>query len=125
MALTRCPSCDHPVSTPFTYAWSAWQKLACQNCKARLERGRSRASWLILPLVLSSTTFGFLASWLRQRPFVAGLVVGLMAAGYVGAIILLIWDWRRPRLRVRKKLPQPEIRLNLDLKGQDKIQRIR
>ncbi|MBZ5532674.1 MAG: hypothetical protein LAO20_14675 [Acidobacteriia bacterium] len=125
MAFSRCPRCDHQVSTPVTYDWSAWSKLACPNCKARLERTRSRASWLILPLVLSSTTFGFLAGWLRPLPFMAGVFFGLLIAGYVGAIILLIWDWRRPRLLVRKKLPQPEIRLNLDLKGQDKIRKIR
>jgi hypothetical protein len=64
---------------------------------------------------------GVHALWLRQRPFLAGVIVGLLAAGYLVVISLSIWDWRHPRLQVRKKLPRPEIALNLDLKGPENI----
>jgi uncharacterized paraquat-inducible protein A len=117
MAQSRCPQCDHPVSTPSAYDWQEWQKLACPNCQARLERGRSRAARVVLPLLIFSMTLpGWMSLTLRQRPFLAGIIVGLLGAGYIFALGMLIWDALHPRLQVRKKLPKPEITLDLNLK---------
>jgi hypothetical protein len=54
--------------------------------------------------------------------------MGALFGGYVvGLVVLAIlwrWEWRHPVLRIRK-LPKPEIALNLNLKDPENIRTLR
>ncbi len=101
--MAKCPACEHDVVTPFVLDADAWRWLVCPNCAARLERKKPR---LVLPMT------GF---------FLALLALGRL--GYRFAIVsealmivifvVILAEFMRPELQLRKPLPKPEIELKI------------
>ena len=101
--MAKCPACTQDVSTPSILDLEGWSRLACPNCGARLEVKAPR-SLAFAPLVGSLPVLGM------QGHAFATVAIVLMLA--VNVIILL--DFMHPELRLRKRLPQPEIPLNIN-----------
>jgi hypothetical protein len=58
------------------------------------------------------------------RIFLMGALFGGYVVGLIVLAILWSWGWWHPVLRIRK-LPKPEIALNLDLKDPENIRTLR
>ncbi len=100
--MAKCPVCEHEVVTPFVLNVDAWRWLVCPHCAARLERKNPR---IVVPLM------GFWLALLalgRLGHRFATIAEVLMVAIFV--VILL--EFMRPELQLRKPLPKPEIKLN-------------
>jgi hypothetical protein len=101
--MAKCPVCEHDVVTPFFLNVDAWRWLACPHCAARLERKNPR-SVALLPLWI-----GLIALSGRVHRF-AVIVEVLMVA----IVVVILVEFMRPQLRLRKSSPKPEIRLNIN-----------
>jgi hypothetical protein len=101
--MAKCPVCEQDVATPFFLNVDGWRWLACPHCAARLERKNPR-SVALLPVWI-----GLIALGGRGHRF-AVIAEVLMAAIFV--VILL--EFMRPRLQLRKPPPEPEIKLNIN-----------
>ena len=103
--MAKCPACDHDVRTPFFLNIDAWRHLLCPHCKARLEMKPPR-SFVLAPLMAPLFVLA------RQ-----GRVLEVIAFVYMFAtIFLLLLESARPKVQLRKKpLPEPTIRLNIDV----------
>ena len=102
--MTKCPACDHDVATPFILNADAWRWLVCPHCAARLERKNPQ---IIVPLT------GFWLALLalgRMGHRFAILAEVLMIAIFIVILVKLM----RPELQLRKPLPKPEIKLNIN-----------
>jgi DNA-directed RNA polymerase subunit RPC12/RpoP len=102
--MAKCPACDHDVRTPYFFNVEGLSRLACPQCKARLEMKPRPVGALFLPIFVA-------CSWLSRlgHTFIAE---GLLVAATSILILPLIV---RPQVRLRKRpLPKPEIRLNID-----------
>ena len=102
--MAKCPRCTHEISTPSVFDLQRWARLACDQCGSRLQAKGPR-SLAFAPLVASLPVLG-----MQGRPFAAVAVVLMVV---VNAVILT--DLMRPRLRLRKHQPQPEVGLNLSV----------
>jgi hypothetical protein len=103
--MPECPVCAREVATPFFLNVDAWRWLACPHCGARLERKNPRymtaiaCSFLVIPALgrLLGHRFAYVVYVLLAVPLLV-LTVGLM----------------RPQLQLRKPLPEPETRLDIN-----------
>ena len=101
--MAKCPACNHDVATPFFLNVDRWRWLACPHCAARLERKNPRSVIALMPLWISLIALGG-----RGHRF-AVIAEVLMVA--IFAVILV--EFMRPQLQLRKPAPKPEIRLNI------------
>jgi hypothetical protein len=101
--MAKCPVCEYDVATPFFLNVDAWRWLACPHCAARLERKNPRCVAL-LPLWI-----GLIALGGRGHRFA---VIAEVLMGAIFVVILL--EFMRPRLQLRKPPPEPEIALNIN-----------
>lgn len=102
--MAKCPVCEHDVVTPFLLNVDAWRWLTCPHCAARLERKNPR-----FVVALSGFWVALLALGRMGHRF-AVIAEVLMVAIFV--VILL--ELMRPQLQLRKPLPKPEIKLNIN-----------
>lgn len=102
--MAKCPACSQEVATPFFLNVDAWRWLACPHCAARLERKNPRFVVALGPLLVAFIAFGG-----RSHRF-AIIAEVLMVALFV-AILL---EFMRPQLQLRKPLPKPEIKLDIN-----------
>ncbi len=100
--MAKCPACNRDVATPFFLNVDRWRWLACPHCAAKLERKNPR-SVALMPLWISLIALGG-----RGHRF-AVIAEVLMVA--IFAVILV--EFMRPQLQLRKPAPKPEIRLNI------------
>ena len=102
--MAKCPACDHDVATPFILNADKWRWLVCPHCAARLERKNPQ---IVVPLI------GFWLALLalgRLGHRFAIIAEVLMVAIFVVILVKLM----RPELQLRKPLPKPEIKLNIN-----------
>ncbi len=102
--MAKCPACARDVATPFFLRVDAWRWLTCPHCAARVERKNSR--W-----VVALTSF-----WLALIPLgTLGHKYAIFAeAAMVAIFALILMQFLRPQLQLRKSLPKPEITLKLE-----------
>jgi hypothetical protein len=101
--MAKCPVCKHDVAAPFFLNVDAWRWLACPHCGARLERKNPR-----YVVALSSFFLALIALGRLGRRF-AIIAEVLMAAIFV----VILVEFMRPQLQLRKPPPKPEIKLNI------------
>jgi prepilin signal peptidase PulO-like enzyme (type II secretory pathway) len=120
-----CPKCGHGVETPHKYQVSAWRRLRCQNCKAKLEPVYSRAPLLIAQLGMVPSAFFPAMRLFGFRPglFWIGFAFGVFIAALIAVGIFWLWESRHPRLKIGKER-KPEIVLNLNLKSPENIKNL-
>jgi hypothetical protein len=100
--MAKCPVCGHDVATPFFLNMDAWRWLACPHCAARLERKNPRYVAL-LPLWI-----GLIALSRMGHRFAVTAEVSMAAI-----FVVILVEFMRPQLQLRKPLPKPEIKLNI------------
>ena len=101
--MAKCPVCKHDVAAPFFLNVDAWRWLACPHCGARLERKNPR-----YVVALSSFFLALIALGRLGHRF-AIIAEVLMAAIFV----VILVEFMRPQLQLRKPPPKPEIKLNI------------
>ena len=102
--MAKCPVCERDIATPFFMKMDAWRWLACPHCAARLERKNPR-----YVVALSSFFLALLAlSRLGHRFVVIAEVL------MVAIVVVMLVESMRPQLQLRKPLPKPEIRLDIN-----------
>ncbi len=102
--MAKCPACARDVATPFFLNADTWRWLTCPHCGARLERKNPRSVVVLVPLWIGLIAF----AGLGHRFAVVAQV--LMAA----IMVVILVEFMRPQLQLRKPLPKPEITLNLN-----------
>jgi DNA-directed RNA polymerase subunit RPC12/RpoP len=100
--MAKCPGCGQEVRTPFFLNTEAWRWLTCPYCKARLEMKPPRSVALI-PFMLVGVGLGRLGHVPRLIPVAVAAAI----------VIVMLVESMYPRLRLRKALPKPEIRLDI------------
>jgi hypothetical protein len=101
--MAKCPVCEHDVVTPFFLNVDKWRWLACPHCAARLERKNPRYAATLGPFIVALIALGNLGHRYRVVAYV--LMVALIA--------VILAEFMRPRLQLRKPPPKPEITLNI------------
>jgi hypothetical protein len=103
--MAKCPGCGHEVATPFFCDLPGWSRLTCPQCNARLELKPRPVAGFLFPLWL-------IVFWLSRlgHSFAVLAMVVLVSATAVLVLLLIV----RPQLRLRKPLPKPAIRLDID-----------
>jgi hypothetical protein len=101
--MAKCPVCSQEVATPFFLNVDAWRWLACPHCAARLERKNPRSLVALGPLLMV-----FIALGGRSHRFAVVAEVLLFAM-----FVVVLVEFMRPQLQLRKPLPKPEITLNI------------
>ena len=101
--MAKCPVCEHDMAAPFFLNVDAWRWLACPHCGARLERKNPR-----YVVALSSFFLALIALGRLGHRF-AIIAEVLMAAIFV----VILVEFMRPQLQLRKPPPKPEIKLNI------------
>jgi hypothetical protein len=102
--MAKCPACEHDVVTPFFLSVDRWRWLVCPHCAARLERKNPR-------FVVALSSF-----------FLARLALGRLGHRFavifevltIAVFVVILLEFMRPQLQLRKPLPKPEIRLNIN-----------
>jgi hypothetical protein len=102
--MAKCPACSRDVASPFFLNMDAWRWLACPHCAARLERKNPR-----YVVALSSFFLALLALGRLGHRF-AVIAEVLMVAIFV----VMLLEFMRPQLQLRKPPPKPEIKLNIN-----------
>src|SRR5713226_9763253 len=102
--MAKCPVCEHDVTVPFFLNVDGWRWLACPHCAARLERKNPRSVVVLMPLWA-----GLIALGGRGHRFAVIAYVFMVAM-----IVVILLEFMRPRLQLRKPLPKPEIELKID-----------
>jgi hypothetical protein len=100
--MAKCPVCGHDVATPFFLNMDAWRWLACPHCAARLERKNPR------PVALLPLWIGLIALSRMGHRFAVIAEVSMAAI-----FVVILVEFIRPQLQLRKPLPKPEIKLNI------------
>ena len=101
--MAKCPACEHDVATPFFLNMDAWRWLTCPHCAARIERKDPRLVGGLMGFWLALIALGTLGH--RYRIIAEVLMVVIF--------IIILLDFMRPQLQLRKPLPKPETTLNL------------
>jgi len=104
MTKAKCPVCAQDVATPSFLNADAWRWLACPHCAARLERKNPRFVVTLMPLFIALIAVG--ARGHRYAVVAEVLMVAI-------AVVILV-EFLRPQLQLRKPLPKPEITLNIN-----------
>lgn len=102
--MAKCPACEHEVVTPFVLNADGWRWFACPHCAARLERKNPRYLAALASLMVTLIALGGLGH--RYRVIAEVLMVALM--------VVILVQFMRPKLQLRKPLPKPEIELKID-----------
>lgn len=102
--MTKCPACRQEVVTPFFLNVDAWRWLVCPHCAARLERKNPRSLVAVGPLLMTLIAFGG-----RSHRFAVVAEVLIVAM-----FLVVLVEFMRPQLQLRKPLPKPEIKLDID-----------
>ena len=102
--MAKCPVCAHDVATPFFLNADAWRWLACPHCAARLERKNPRYAVTLMPFFIALIAVSGRG---RRYAIVAELLM-------VAITVVILVEFMRPQLQVRKPLPKPEITLNIN-----------
>jgi hypothetical protein len=102
--MAKCPACEHDIATPFVLNEDKWRWFVCPHCAARLERKKPR-----LVVAMSSFFLALLALGTLGHRF-AMVAEVLMVAIFV----VILVEFMRPRLQLRKPLPEPKIELKID-----------
>src|SRR6266404_1302509 len=100
--MAKCPVCAHDVATPFFLDADAWRWLACPHCAARLERKNPR--YAVMPFFIALIA----VSGRGHRYAIVAEVL------MVAITVVILVEFMRPQLQVRKPLPKPEITLNIN-----------
>ncbi len=111
--MAKCPVCAHEVRTPSALNVDGWRWLRCPHCAARLGQKSPR---YLLPLSVLLIVIPSLSRVLGYRH--NGIVYGALAMVVIALLVILL----RPEVQVRRKLPEPEIRLDLDTKASSDTQ---
>jgi hypothetical protein len=104
MAKVKCPVCEGEVATPFFLNADAWRWLVCPRCAARLERKNPRFVTPLVSLFLALIALGRLSH----------LAAVVAEVGMIVIFAIIVVEFARPQLQVRKALPKPEVTLNLN-----------
>ncbi len=102
--MAKCPVCAHDVATPFFLNADAWRWLACPHCAARLERKNPRYAVTLMPFFIALIAVSGRG---RRYAIVAEVLM-------VAITVVILVEFMRPQLQVRKPLPKPEITLNIN-----------
>jgi hypothetical protein len=102
-SMAKCPACEREVATPFVLNVDKWRWLACPHCAARLERKNPRYA------VAMTSFFVALLSLGRLGHRFAIVAEALMIVIFV----VILVDFMRPQLQLRKPLPKAEIELKI------------
>jgi len=102
--MAKCPVCAHDVATPFFLNTDAWRWLACPHCAARLERKNPRYAVTLMPFFIALIA----VSGRGHRYAIVAEVL------MVAITVVILVEFMRPQLQVRKPLPKPEITLNIN-----------
>ncbi len=102
--MAKCPVCAHDVATPFFLNADAWRWLACPHCAARLERKNPRYAVTLMPFFIALIA----VSGRGHRYAIVAEVL------MVAITVVILVEFMRPQLQVRKPLPKPEITLNIN-----------
>jgi hypothetical protein len=124
----NCPNCNYLVDLPHKFMRPAWRELACHSCKTRLDLMPPRVSRFLpviamLPILFSSITH-LVPDRTRAGVFLMGALFGGYVVGLITIAVFWLWESRHPVLRIRR-IPKPEITLNLDLKSPENIRTLR
>jgi hypothetical protein len=102
--MAKCPVCEHVVATPFFLNVDAWRWLVCPHCATRLEKKKPCfvvAMMALWPGLIALTRF-------QGHRFAVFADVFMVAA-----VMVMLVEFMRSQLRLRKPPPKPEIRLNI------------
>jgi hypothetical protein len=102
--MAKCPVCEHDVATPFFLNVDKWRWLVCPHCEARLERKNPRSLVAASPLLLVLIALG-------GRSHRLGVVAEVLM---VALFVVILVEFMRPQLQLRKPPPKPEITLNIN-----------
>jgi hypothetical protein len=102
--MAKCPVCAHDVATPFFLNADAWRWLACPHCAARLERKNPRYAVTLMPFFIALIAVSGRG---RRYAIVAEVLM-------VAITVVILVEFMRPQLQVRKPLPKPETTLNIN-----------
>jgi hypothetical protein len=103
-AMAKCPVCEHEVATPFFLNVDGWRWLVCPHCSARLERKNPRYAFALSSFFLSLLALGRLG---HRFAVIAELLM-------VAIIVVMLVEFTRPQLQLRKPPPKPEIKLDIN-----------
>lgn len=102
--MAKCPACDSDVHTPSFIKLDEWTRLACSQCKVRLEMKPPRSA-LLGPLIAPLFILARQGRVFEVFAFVFTFVT----------IFLLLAESLHPKVQLRKKpLPAPSVRLDID-----------
>jgi hypothetical protein len=82
-----------------------WSRLICPQCGARLELKPRPVAGFLFPILL-------VVSWLGRMGHGSAALARVLLVSATGTLVLLLVV--RPQLRLRKPLPKPAIRLDID-----------
>ncbi len=101
--MAKCPVCEREVVTPFVLNVDKWRWLACPHCAARLERKSPRYVVAMPGFFLAVLALGRLGH--RFATVAEALMIAILA--------VILVEFARPQLQLRKPLPKPEIELKI------------
>jgi hypothetical protein len=102
--MAKCPVCEHDVAPPFFLNVDGWRWLACPHCATRLERKNPRFVVALSSFFLVLVALGRLG---HQFALIAEVLM-------VAVIVVILVQFMRPELQLRKPPPKPEITLNIN-----------
>jgi hypothetical protein len=101
--MAKCPACAGDVATPFMLNVDAWRWLGCGHCGAKLERKNPR---LVAPMASFFIALIALGRLGHRAAIVAEALMGVV-------LVVILVEFARPQLQVRKSAPKPEITLGI------------
>jgi hypothetical protein len=103
--MAKCPNCAQDCPTPFFLNMQGWRELVCPHCTARLDRKNPR---FVVPLL------GLWPGIMALTRLYGHRFVYFADAFLLGTFLIMLAEFLRPELQLRKPPPKPEIRLKLN-----------